>query len=330
MARACAGKSRRRAARTPAIIAAPTIAAESKKPSVTTKPPLASNESTTPDGSNAASTSAPAMRPSQRWMRARRCSARVINTKHRGKLSAAAATCILKAASHKASNRSGSFSITNAGKVSKSKYGTLITVMNAEPSNIEIQNERAPQRAKILGISLRRADPANGLDASLTSRSVDSGFGWWPKRAGARAAFSGLEAAIVCLVVGGRVRVTAAHDESFKIGHWESSRVLGAVRQVRQLPRSKPPTVGGTGYAPPCADHARSPPKKSALICGASGLSRRTTARSSLVAARLRSSRSPNSTTSTRRLGTASTLEAAMSPVDGLECVLPGERFAQY
>jgi hypothetical protein len=63
IARACETKSRRRAARTPPIMEPPTIAAESKKPAVTLRPPLASNASTIPEGTSANSTSTPVTRP---------------------------------------------------------------------------------------------------------------------------------------------------------------------------------------------------------------------------------------------------------------------------
>jgi len=176
IARACKIMSCRRAARIPESMAQATIAPETQKPNVTIQPPLASNESTIPVGTRANKTIAPAARPSQRCAVFRRCSARVINPRQSGKPSAAAATCTRNEASHSASKRSGSFSITNGGKVPKSKYGKLIQVMNADPTAIVLRNARVPQNEKIRGTPVRRISAAKDLRPCVRAGGTTPGL----------------------------------------------------------------------------------------------------------------------------------------------------------
>lgn len=88
----CAAKSRRRAAATPDTMAPATIAPDSRKPALTSQPPLASNASTLPEGTSASNTKTPVARPTQRCHTARRCSQRVINDRHNGNETSALAT----------------------------------------------------------------------------------------------------------------------------------------------------------------------------------------------------------------------------------------------
>ena len=175
IARPWDARSRRRAARTPLTMNHATMAAERRNPAVTARPPLASKESTTPEGTSAKSTSVPVKRPTQRCHAGRRWRNRVISRRQSGSDSKADATCTLRDASQSDSNRSPccSFSMTKGGRSSEPKYARLDAVMRAEPTSINSRNERRGRLAKKAAMPFERTGDENDLlCATLSSVGV--------------------------------------------------------------------------------------------------------------------------------------------------------------
>jgi len=171
IARLCAGSARRRAAAMPLTIAPATIAAERRNPAVTTAPPLASNASTTPEGTSARRTMPPATRPRPRCQSGRRWSGRVMSAMQSGSATSAAATWTLSETSHRDSNRTVSFSSTKGGSVSRSKYERLDAVMSAAPASIDSRNDRRSHATPSL-LMVRSTDGAAGGSQGRLSRPV--------------------------------------------------------------------------------------------------------------------------------------------------------------